>query len=71
MTKIRLDYLIHFLEFFVLALFFILMSINNKSKLKPGNIFLYTILGVAAAFFLEVSQEIIPGRAFNIYRFYL
>jgi VanZ family protein len=68
-TNIRFDYLIHFLEFFVLALLFILMSTNNKSKLKPGNIFWYTILGLAAAFLIEVSQEIIPGRAFNIIDF--
>ena len=67
--NIRLDYAIHFLEFFILSLLFIFLRINNKSKIKPGDIVWYTIGGLSLAFSLEVYQEIIPGRSFNIMDF--
>jgi VanZ family protein len=67
--KIRIDYLIHFLEFFILSILFIFMKMNNSAKLKFKHISWYVILGMNAAFFIEVYQKLIPGRTFNIIDF--
>lgn len=63
-SKIRLDYLIHFLEYFALSVFFILWRMNNNSKLKFKKISPYIILGMDAVFLIEDFQKIIPLRAF-------
>ncbi len=69
-TKIRIDYLIHFLEYFILSILFIFMKMNDSAKIKFKQISSYVILGMGAAFLIEVYQEIIPGRAFNIIDFF-
>lgn len=63
---VRLDYIIHFLEFFILSFFFIIWRLNKKSKVKLINFFLYIVLGVCIALLNEVYQKIIPGRTFNL-----
>jgi VanZ family protein len=67
--KIRIDYLIHFLEFFILSILFIFMKVNNSAKLKFKHISCYVILGMGAAFLIELYQEFIPWRTFNIIDF--
>jgi VanZ family protein len=66
---IRIDYVIHFLEFFILSILFIFMKMNHSAKLKFKHISWYVVLGMNAAFFIEVYQELIPGRTFNIIDF--
>lgn len=61
--------MIHFLEFFILSLLFIFMRMNDNAKLKFKHISWYVVLGMAAAFLIEVYQELIPGRTFNIIDF--
>ena len=67
--NIRIDYVIHFLEFFILSILFIFMKMNHSAKLRFKHISWYVVLGMAAAFFIEVYQELIPGRTFNIIDF--
>jgi VanZ family protein len=67
--KIRIDYLFHFLEFFILSILFIFMKMNHSAKLKFKHISWYVVLGMSAPFFIELYQELIPGRTFNIIDF--
>ncbi|HLP44951.1 MAG TPA: VanZ family protein [Candidatus Kapabacteria bacterium] len=64
-SSIRLDYLIHFLQFFILAIFFMQWRINVNSNIKIKMLFIYGIGGMAAAFLSEMYQKLIPGRTFN------
>jgi VanZ family protein len=68
-SSIRLDYLIHFLVYFILSLFFMLWKINNDPGLEFRKILLYVVLGLSFAFMAEIYQKLIPGRAFNIIDF--
>lgn len=68
---IRLDYAIHFLEYFILSIFFILWRMGKKPNTRVATfrafkiMFLYGLLGIGMAFLGEVYQIIIPGRSFN------
>lgn len=65
-SNIRLDYFIHFLEYFILSVFFVSWRMNNNSKLKFKKILLYVVLGIGFALLDEIYQKLIPGRTFNI-----
>jgi VanZ family protein len=65
-TSFRLDYLIHFLEFFILSILFIFWMINNNPKQKLQNWIIFIAIGIGFAFMIEFYQDIIPGRKFNI-----
>ncbi len=59
----RLDYLLHFLAYFALALFFILWKHKGKKEKK-----FYVLLisfGIFFSIFFEIIQIFIPGRVFN------
>jgi VanZ family protein len=65
-TTLRLDYLIHFLEFFILSILFMFCIRNKNSMVNFNQLLLYLVIGIAFAFFIEFYQDIIPGRKFNI-----
>ena len=68
-SNIRLDYVIHFLEYFILSLFFIFWRMNTDSELKFKKVLLYIVLGMGFALLDEIYQKLIPGRTFNIIDF--
>jgi len=65
-ADIRLDYLIHFLEYGILS-FLAFLSFAG-SKFKPGfrKYILITIGLILFAFLDEFHQKLIPGRTFNV-----
>ena len=68
---IRLDYFFHFIEYFILSIFFILWRLDKKSIFKLRTFLLYIVIGLSIAFLDEFHQILIPGRAFNIIDFIL
>jgi VanZ family protein len=69
--KVRLDYFVHFIEYFILSIFFILWRLDKKSIFKLKTFLLYIVIGLSIAFLDEFHQIFIPGRAFNIIDFML
>ena len=65
-SEIRLDYLIHFIEYSLLAFFAFLSFSGNKFNMSYRKFILITLALVVFAIIDEVHQKIIPGRAFNI-----
>ncbi len=63
---IRLDYFVHFIEYFILSIFFILWRLDNRSVFRFKTFLLYIVIGLSIAFLDEFHQILIPGRAFNI-----
>jgi len=68
---IRLDYFVHFIEYFILSIFFILWRLDKRSIFKLKTFLLYIVMGLSIAFLDEFHQILIPGRAFNIIDFML
>ncbi len=68
-SNIRLDYVIHFLEYFILSLFFMLWRMDTNSELKFKKVLLFIGLGMSFALLDEIYQKLIPGRTFNIIDF--
>jgi len=68
---IRLDYFVHFIEYFILSIFFILWRLDKKSIFKLRTFLLYIVIGLSIAFLDEFHQILIPGRTFNIIDFML
>lgn len=68
--EFRIDYVIHFLIYFVLAFLFVNWK-YQRLKSKP---FLYlaltVIIGASFSFIEELHQIIIPGRTYNPVDFY-
>ncbi len=64
-SVIRIDYAIHFIEYFVLVSFFLIWRI--KINLNPTIIIilLTLLIGMATGFVDEFHQKIIAGRTFN------
>jgi VanZ family protein len=65
-TDIRLDYLIHFLEYGFLAFLAYLTFTNSDFKMPLKKYLLITFLVVCFALFDEFHQKLIPGRTFNV-----
>lgn len=65
-SNIRLDYLVHFWEFFILAIFFGLWRLNKRFKQTFHNWISYILIGWGLAFLVEIYQYLIPDRSFNI-----
>ena len=65
-STIRLDYFIHFLEYFSLSILFMLWRINKNSNLKSRMMLLFGVVGMGVAFLGEIYQKLIPGRTFNL-----
>lgn len=64
-SVIRIDYVIHFIEYFLLVSFFLIWRI--KINLNPTIIIilLTLLIGMATGFTDEFHQKIITGRTFN------
>lgn len=64
-SVIRIDYAIHFIEYFLLVSFFLIWRI--KINLNPTIIIilLSLLLGMATGFVDEFHQKIITGRTYN------
>ena len=64
-STIRIDYAIHFIEYFLLVSFFLIWRI--KINLNPTIliILLTLLIGMATGFVDEFHQKIITGRTFN------
>jgi VanZ family protein len=69
-SSFRLDYLIHFLEFFILTMFFISGWVAGESRKTFLFWFFVLNIGIMCTFFAEIYQLIIPGRRFNIFDCY-
>ena len=68
--EIRLDYILHLVIYFILALLFInwkYISINSSPLLYLS---LTITIGLVLSFLEELHQLIIPGRTFNLIDFY-
>ncbi len=65
-ADIRLDYLIHVLEYGALTLFSLLTFTGDKYKMDYRKISVITLSLVLFAILDEYHQKIIPGRTYNI-----
>lgn len=68
--SIRLDYLLHFMAYFSLAIFYLLWKANKYFNIKPHLLYSFLIGGFILAAGSEGIQSLIPGRTFNPYDFY-
>ncbi|MFP4023440.1 MAG: VanZ family protein [Thiohalospira sp.] len=68
--SIRLDYLLHFIAYFSLAIFYLLWKANKYFNLKPRLLYIFLIGGLFLAAGSEIAQSFIPGRTFNLNDFY-
>ncbi len=66
----RLDYLLHFLAYFSLAILFMLWHVNNSFKTKPLILIYFLIGSLVLSGLSEYLQIFIPGRTFNPNDFY-
>ena len=64
-TVIRLDYLIHFCEYGILAFMAYLSFAGNDFKMSYRKFILITFFLISFAVLDEFHQKFIPGRAFN------
>jgi VanZ family protein len=64
-AEIRLDYLMHFCEYGVLAFLAFLSFADNNFKMSYRKYFNITICLLAFALLDEFHQKLIPGRSFN------
>ena len=65
-TEIRLDYLLHFCEYGVLAFMALLSFTGKEFRINYGKFFLITICLISFAVLDEFHQKLIPGRSYNI-----
>jgi len=65
-TEVRLDYLIHFCEYGILAFLSFLSFASKDFKLSYKKFILITLSLILFAIMDEYHQKIIPGRSFNI-----
>jgi VanZ family protein len=65
-TEIRLDYLIHFCEYGVLAFMAFLSFAGNKFKMSCRKFIIITLCLISFAILDEFHQKLIPGRSFNL-----
>jgi len=68
-SSIRLDYVIHFLEYFILSVFFMFWRMDTDIELKFKKVLLFIVMGMCFALLDEMYQKLIPGRKFNIIDF--
>jgi VanZ family protein len=68
--EIRLDYLLHFLEYGILSFMTYLTFSGNNFLISLRKYAVLTGLLILFALFDEFHQIIIPGRSYNIYDIY-
>ena len=65
-SEIRLDYLIHFCEYGILAGMAFLTFVSSEFRLNATKFILITLSLMLFAILDEYHQKLIPGRAFNL-----
>ncbi len=65
-AEIRLDYLMHFCEYGVLAFMAQLSFTGNELRINYKKFFLITVSLILFAILDEYHQKLIPGRTFSI-----
>ncbi|HSH50415.1 MAG TPA: VanZ family protein, partial [Bacteroidales bacterium] len=68
--SIRIDYFLHFVAYFTLAIFYLLWKANKYLHIKTHLLYSFLIGGFILAAGSEAIQSLIPGRTFNPYDFY-
>ncbi len=63
--EFRLDYVFHFIIYFIFSIIFFIWKINGKKQRKFNLLAMMIILSVILAVFDEFHQMLIPGRTFN------
>ena len=66
----RLDYFLHFMVYFSLAILYLLWKANNYFKVKPVLIIYFLFAALFLSGLIEYIQTFIPGRSFNPNDFY-
>ena len=66
----RLDYILHFLVYFSLAILYLFWKADKYFKVKPKLIVYFLIGGLVLSGLSEYMQTFIPGRSFNLLDFY-
>lgn len=66
----RLDYIIHFLVYFSLAILYMLWKADKYFKIKSKHLVYFLIGGLILSGISEYAQTYIPGRTFNPVDFY-
>ena len=66
----RLDYILHFLVYFSLAILYLLWKADKYFKVKPVLLLYFLIGGLILSGLSEYAQTFIPGRTFNPIDFY-
>ncbi|MCD6565454.1 MAG: VanZ family protein [Bacteroidales bacterium] len=64
-STIRIDYAIHFIEYFMLVCFFLIWRIKINLNPTITIVLLTLLIGMATGFIDEFHQKIIIGRTFN------
>ena len=65
-SEFRLDYLMHFCEYGLLAFIAFLSFAGNEFNLKYKKLVLITLTLIVFAILDEFHQKLIPGRSYNI-----
>ena len=65
-SEIRLDYLIHFCEYGILAGMAYLTFVKSEFRMSYKKFILITVILILFAVLDEYHQILIPGRAFNL-----
>ena len=66
----RLDYILHFLVYFSLAILYLLWKADKYFKVKSKHLVYFLVGGLVLSGLSEYAQTFIPGRTFNPYDFY-
>ena len=66
----RLDYILHFIVYFNLAILYLLWKADRYLKVKPIFLTYFLIGGLLLSGLSEYAQSFIPGRTFNLFDFY-
>lgn len=66
----RLDYILHFLVYFSLAIFYLLWKADNYFNIISKHLVYFLIGGLILSGLSEYVQTFIPGRTFNPFDFY-
>ncbi len=65
-SEFRLDYLMHFCEYGLLAFIAFLSFVGKEFNLKYKKLLLITLTLIVFAILDEFHQKLIPGRSYNI-----
>lgn len=66
---LRVDYILHFGAYFVLAVFFFFWQVNGRYILFRKQVLLFLAGGLLLAAGSEIVQYFVPERSFNLYDF--